>query len=386
MKKKTQMLEMRTERLEKVEDDKPINLSTSTEKNESNLTMTKHGAVRNLLVISVSFVLLFSAFASFANLQSSINKEEGLGTTGQAVIYVLMVFSSLVLTPVTMSRVTEKWIIVVSMFTYLIFVATGFYSSWYTIMPASVIVGTAFVWGNLISFYVFQRDETNSTLAVDGELCGPNFCPHIVYNSTNIFQPPKQQIYIFTGACCGLNILAILLTVFFITDITGQKTSGRVWSLAQQVSLLLCTSRSQHLLLFPTLLGGLAEGFLYGDFTQAYVSCSYGVKNVGFAMVAYGIAQSVGSIIFGKLNQYLGHLAIYIFALYNLYFSKNKVVAISSFRLLYSAGTGLSYGYSNWLCSRYKLYILLTIVGLSCLSLIVQHIRYKRKQRDKQLK
>ncbi|KAL4235139.1 hypothetical protein ACF0H5_006777 [Mactra antiquata] len=285
----------------------------------------------------------------------------------------------------------------------------------------------AFVWGNLISSFIFQNDGTNTTVKVNGEICGPNFCPQLGYNSTNIFEPPKHQIYIFTGACCGLSILAILLMAFFITDINGQKTSGRVWSLVKQVSLLLCTSRSQHLLMFPTLLSGLTEGFLYGDFTQAYVSCSYGIKDVGFAMIAFGIAQSAGSIIFGKLNQYTGHMVIYIFgcmiqtglyitmlywtpissqqyviyilgamigiggsinllivsALYNLYFSKKKIVAISSYRMLSSTGIALSFGYSNWLCSRYKLYILLTFVGLSCISLTVQHIRYKRKQRDK---
>ncbi|KAL4235140.1 Ion channel regulatory protein UNC-93 [Mactra antiquata] len=413
-----------------------------------------------------------SAFNSFTSLQSSLNKEDGLGTTGLAVLYTMMLLSSLIMTPVSMSKLSSKWVMVISMFTYLIYVCTGFYSSWYTIIPASVIIGTggshlwlasqnyitdlaryyvsitgdklqdtltlflgvfyAFlytcnIWGNLISSFVFHRDEVNTTLIVNEQLCGPNFCPYVESNSTNIIKPPEKQIYIYTGACCGFIIVAMFLMIVLVTDISIESTSSNVCTLIQQVSRQMCTSKTQHLLFFPSLLGGLTFAFISGDFTQAYVSCSYGVKNVGLAMIVYGIFQSAGSIIFGKLNQYTGHLAIYIFgclvqatlhiillhwtpvssqqyviyilaamcgiagavnipmisALYNLYFTKNKVAAISSYRVLYAAGNAINMSYSNWLCSRYKLYILVTIVGLSCISLIVQHIRYNRKQSNK---
>ncbi|KAL4235138.1 Protein unc-93 A [Mactra antiquata] len=142
MEKGTEEYEFEKKLLKRVENDKAIiQVDSPADTNERNLTLTKHDTIRNLIVICVSFVFLFSAFCSFASLQSSLNKEEGLGTTGQAVLYAAMVLSSLLLTSVTMSKISQKWIMVVSMFTYLIFVATGFYPSWYTIMPASVLIG-----------------------------------------------------------------------------------------------------------------------------------------------------------------------------------------------------------------------------------------------------
>ncbi|KAL4235143.1 Ion channel regulatory protein UNC-93 [Mactra antiquata] len=364
------------------------------------------------------------AFNSFTSLQSSLNKEDGLGTTGLAVLYTMTLLSSLIMTPVSMSKLSSKWVMVISMFTYLIYVCTGFYSSWYTIIPASVIIGTGAshlwlasqyyitdlarhyalltgtkvqdiltlflgiyfgflyacnIWGNLISSFVFRRDEVNTTLAANGQFCGPNFCPYIESNSTNIIEPAKKQVYLFAIACCGFVIVAMFLTIVLVTDISTESTTSNVCTLIQQVSRQMCTSRTQHLLFFPSLLGGLTFGFLSSDFTQAYVSCSYGVKNVGFSMVVYGIFQSAGSILFGKLNQYTGHLVIYIFGC---------MVQI-----------GLHLTMLIWTpvaSQQFVIYILATlfgiagainvpvVAGLSCISLIVQHIRYKRRQKCKE--
>ncbi|KAL4235137.1 Protein unc-93 A [Mactra antiquata] len=439
------------------------------DENKTISKMSKVGVYRNLIVISVAFMLGFSAYNSFSSLQSSLNKDDGLGTTGLAISYAMMLLSSLLVTPVTMSRFTPKWIMVVSLITLLIYVATGFYPSWYTVIPASIIVGIGLshlwlasqayitdiakhyalmtntkpqdklnfflgifyaftyscnIWGNLASSFVFETGEDNSTVDVDVEICGPNFCPYLGFNLTNIIDPSTQQVYTYTEACCGFVVLALVIMTFLVTDISAEPTSSNVWNLVQQVTKQMCTSKTQQLLFFPSLLGGMAFGFVSGDFTQAYVSCPYGVKNVGFALVVYGISQSIGSVVLGKLNQYTGHLAIFIFGcivqivmhltlllwipessqqyviyilatmfgiagavnvpviagLYNLYFTKNRAVALSSFRMIYSAGGAMAMGYSNWLCARYKIYILSSTVGLSFISIIGQHIRHKRKE------
>lgn len=50
----------------------------------------------------------------------------------------------------------------------------------------------------------------------------------------------------------------------------------------------------------------------YSFFTsQAYISCPFGIKNVGFVMVTFGVCLSLFSFVFGKLTQYTGHMAIY---------------------------------------------------------------------------
>lgn len=103
--------------------------------------MTKFGIYKNLIVYSLSFVLLFSSLMSFSNIQSTVNIEDGLGTTGLAVLYGVMVFTSLFVTLVTLPLLSYKMMTLCAMGTYICYVASGFYSSWYTVVPGSVIVG-----------------------------------------------------------------------------------------------------------------------------------------------------------------------------------------------------------------------------------------------------
>jgi len=109
-----------------------------------NVTLTKmttFGVYKNLIVLSFSFLLLFSSLMSFSNIQSTVNIEGGLGTTGLAVFYAVMVFTSLFVTLITVPLLSYKTMMMLSMLTYICYVATGFYSSWYTVVPGSVIVG-----------------------------------------------------------------------------------------------------------------------------------------------------------------------------------------------------------------------------------------------------
>lgn len=103
--------------------------------------MSKFETIKNLVILSVSFMLLFSAWMSFQNLQSTLNKEGGLGTIGLSVLYITIMFASMFLSPLTLSKFSDKWIIVFAMMCYLVFLATGFYADWSTIIPGSIVIG-----------------------------------------------------------------------------------------------------------------------------------------------------------------------------------------------------------------------------------------------------
>jgi len=103
--------------------------------------LSKRQAYTNLLILSLGFNLNFTAFLSFQVLQSSINTEGGLGTTGLAVLYAVMVLTSLFLAPVALSRVSYKWIMVTSTCSYSVFMASGFYSTWGTVISTSILIG-----------------------------------------------------------------------------------------------------------------------------------------------------------------------------------------------------------------------------------------------------
>ncbi|XP_053402243.1 protein unc-93 homolog A-like isoform X2 [Mercenaria mercenaria] len=405
-----------------------VTKGTSDKHDEHLDEMSKPIVYKNILVLSVASMLQFSAFNSFANLQSSLNKAEGLGTTGLALLYAVMMLTSLFITPITVERISTKWVMIWSMCTYIIYMATGFYPSWYTVTPASVIIGIGNIWGNLFSSIVFRHKDTNNTSEDFESFCGPNYCPYRELNMSMIVPPSQKQVYIFTGFCSGITAFAMVLLISFLTNVGSRiNTSSAICKQIRRVAVHLMTSRNQQFLIVSSIFGGLASGFVVGDFTSAYTSCPYGIHNVGLVMITFGVSQSLCSAVFGKLNQYTGHIAVYTFgsiiqlscyitlllwkplptqyvvvfvlaamsglagaanepvisALHNLYFDNTRDIALSSYRLLSSLGWAISFGYSSWLCSQFKLYILIGVLVLSLLTLIALDIKHKRDLRQK---
>jgi hypothetical protein len=59
--------------------------------------------IKNIVVISLAFMVHFTAFQGAGNLQSSVNADEGLGTVTLATIYFALILSNVFL-PVVMIR------------------------------------------------------------------------------------------------------------------------------------------------------------------------------------------------------------------------------------------------------------------------------------------
>ena len=98
--------------------------------------MSKFKAFCNL------FVLMFSSYKAFQNIQSTVNAKDGLGVIELCLLYSSMIIASLFLVPLTTSRFSNKWIMVISIGIYLLYLVTGLYSTWATIIPAAVLLGT----------------------------------------------------------------------------------------------------------------------------------------------------------------------------------------------------------------------------------------------------
>lgn len=337
---------------------------------EDKYRMTKLQIIKNLLVVSCAFLLLFTAFQSLSNLQSSLNREEGIGTVGQSVIYGALVLSCMFLPPFVIDILGCKWTVAFSMLCYIFYMAANFYATWWTIIPSAVILGigaaplwsakctyltqigawyakmigktsddiinrffgvffmlfqTSQIWGNLISSLVFSERGENTTTEVSAEQllrCGASNCPaDMISNNTNLKKPEMRQVYTVCGIYIASTFCAFLIVVFLLDKIVldkeEQRTGGR-----RKLSfhLLLETFRHvwknpyQKLLIPLTIYSGLEQAFIAGDFTRSYVACSVGIWNVGFVMICYGVVDAACSFSFGRLVQYVGHIPFFILA------------------------------------------------------------------------
>ncbi|KAH6944143.1 hypothetical protein HPB50_002048 [Hyalomma asiaticum] len=331
---------------------------------EKSLTASdeKKSVLRNLLVVSMSFLLLFTAYQSMQNLQSSLNPEAGLGTASLATIYVALVLSCMFVPTYMIRRLGLKYTMVASVVMYMLYFVANMEPSWYTLLPASLLLGmggaplwtskcayltylaqeyadlvgaldsapfvagffgvffmlfqTTQIWGNLIAFIVL-RPPNMTEVAADIEQCGAWFHPTedlAMLNQTNLGVVNRMQTYTLSGVytCCVLS--SIVMLVAFLDPVRKE-----VYDPNPPMQLLVETMyhmrRGYQQLIVPlTIYSGMQQAFFSGDFTQAYISCAWGVQFVGFVMISYGLTDATCSMAFGFLVKRVGRVPIVVLA------------------------------------------------------------------------
>ena len=83
------------------------------------------------------------------------------------------------------------------------------------------------------------------------------------------------------------------------------------------VELLVATfshmKKPYQILIIPlTFWSGVEQGFFGADFTAGYVSCAWGVHNVGYVLITYGIIDAFCSATFGGFIKYVGRVPIFL--------------------------------------------------------------------------
>lgn len=69
-----------------------------------------------------------------------------------------------------------------------------------------------------------------------------------------------------------------------------------------------------QLLLVPiTMFIGAEQAFINVEFTAAFVACGWGISNIGYAMICFGVANAFGSAVAGALTKLTGQLPVLVF-------------------------------------------------------------------------
>ncbi|KAL3268485.1 hypothetical protein HHI36_007596 [Cryptolaemus montrouzieri] len=176
-------------------------------------------------------------------------------------------------------------------------------------------------------------------------------------------------------------------------------------------------SNPLQILLLPIMMFiGAEQAFIAADYTIAFVTCGWGVENIGFVMICFGVCNGIASTSIGGLTKLFGrrffiflgfllHLSLIIglqfwspglknkfvyFAISGLWgfadaiwlvqihslsgmlFQGKEEAAYSNFRLWESLGSVITYAYGPFLCTNLKLYwlLLLLVIGIICYSVI----------------
>ncbi|XP_032517443.2 UNC93-like protein [Danaus plexippus] len=321
--------------------------------------------MKNAVIISVAFMVHFTAYSGAANLQSSINAESGLGTVSLAAVYAGLIFSNIFLPVVIIKWLGTKWAISLSFITYMPYIAAQLYPTFYTLIPAALIVGLGGgplwcakctylsviseahstisdispevllvrflglffmifqfnqVWGNLISSLVISSGDNVAAVTTVNDsfipqLCGGNFLPTKDAGQALQQQPP-EKIQMIAGIYLGCMAAAALIVAVGVDSMKRYKTSrSQTGSSLSGMALLAVTVKllvepNQLMLVIINIFVGMQQAFFGADFTAAFVSCAVGTGTVGFVMVAYGLADAIGCVVTGYLAKLTGRMPL----------------------------------------------------------------------------
>ncbi|KYQ59183.1 UNC93-like protein [Trachymyrmex zeteki] len=234
--------------------------------------------LKNIGTVSIAFMVQFTAFQGTANLQSSINASDGLGTVSLSAIYAALVLSCIFVPTFLIKRLTVKWTLCLSMMCYAPYIGSQFYPKFYTLVPAGVLLGlgaapmwaakatyltqvggvyakitdqavdaivvrffgffflawqTAELWGNLISSLVLSdgghSDDGNSTTSSWDKikLCGADFCVLGNGGHENLERPPESEIYEISAIYLTCVIVAVIIVALFVDPLSRFQSMRR---------------------------------------------------------------------------------------------------------------------------------------------------------------
>ncbi|XP_058469600.1 protein unc-93 homolog A isoform X2 [Solea solea] len=320
---------------------------------------------KNVLVVSIGFLFLFTAYGGLQSLQSSLNAEEGMGVASLSTIYASIIVSSMFLPHIMIKNLGCKWTIVVSMACYISYSFGNLYPGWYTLIPTSVVLGlggaplwsakctyltisgnvyaasegkkgpdvinqyfgvfffifqSSGVWGNLMSSLIFGQDTNIANITEEQlQFCGAAECSLNLNVSGTSNKPAQKLVLTLVGCYIGVGVLAMLIVAVFLDNIDREQASEFRGSREPLCHTFLATFRLlkdwRLLVLIPlTLYSGFEQSFLSGEFTKNYVTCALGIHYVGFVMMCFAATNSLCSFLFGRLAQYVGRATLFVLA------------------------------------------------------------------------
>ncbi|XP_046556866.1 protein unc-93 homolog A-like [Haliotis rubra] len=306
--------------------------------------------MKNTIVLAFSFFAVFTAYQGILNIASSINQDKGLGVASLSCINVSCIVTAL-LGPLYIQCVGLKTSFILAFFAHCLYCLSNFHPTWWILMPSSVLLGLtlspmwiarhlyittmgkydcqskqednhgslskhngiffaffslAQVTGNLFSSVVLHQSSTDQSDLKQAYICGADDCPGIENKTTMIIRPDTPVLNLLLGIYLTCQLIGLLVTMLFLRPLK-MEGSDRKNVIEKPPACFGVLRQKTLLLLIPLKLSqAVNTSIMITGFTKAFVSCSAGVKMVGFVMMTSGLISSVCAVTFGHGATYTG--------------------------------------------------------------------------------
>uniref|UniRef100_A0A803N7K5 UNC93-like protein 3 n=1 Tax=Chenopodium quinoa TaxID=63459 RepID=A0A803N7K5_CHEQI len=245
---------------------------------------------RDVHILSLAFLLVFSAYGAVQNLESTVNDEGDLGTISLGILYVsFMVFSFFA--SLFVRKLGSKNALLLGTTGYWLFTAANMMPNWYTMVPASVYMGfcASIIWvgqviGNLLALFLLKDGK-------EGDTSGSG---------------TKLLFFVFL---CILTLGCILMCFLHTRDsaLEDQPKNSSINCFAYVVSIAKTVIKPlfdiRILLIIPLFAySGLQQAFVWAEFTKKIVKPALGESGIGGSMAIYGAADAICSLVAGRLT------------------------------------------------------------------------------------
>ncbi|CAF1364504.1 unnamed protein product [Adineta steineri] len=303
------------------------------------------GKKRNLSMICLAFLCIYTSFNAVNNLQSSINTDKNVGLYSLTILSAGSILSCFVFTIPLIYILGYKWTIVAGQIGILIYIAANMYPKAVLLYPVAAISGilratmwtsqsayitvlgadengnddsdvqvnkyfgifysifqTAQIWGNLIVYVILRnvRKEAKS----DFSQCGANFVPSTSETKNDESTISPVTTYILYSVFVGIILISIVFVIIFLDQKRKVKDDDSKGLIRQSIHYSLSTMKQfkklDHLLLAPVVFWiNSWEAFIFGIYTKSFITCTIGIQYIGLVMASYGLTACIVSITAG---------------------------------------------------------------------------------------
>ena len=184
---------------------------------------------------------------------------------------------------------------------------------------------TSSVWGSLIAAFALGIGRNSTTDISEESLakCGANYCPWSLEDQEETeeeevveenFETTQTQIYTLAGIYLACSLIGPLIIALLVDPLSqlGETESQQTATKDLLIATAKQLKKRKQLLLIPlTIWSGLEQGFFGADFTAGYVSCAYGVDQVGYVVMTFGLCDAFCSMALSLLIRKVGRIPIF---------------------------------------------------------------------------